>query len=88
MDYKNIKFRAWHKEQKKMFEVLVLDMNSGEVFLDGFTVETQYKGETQIALKAMKNDGRVNVVGHISPDEQFLLDYLKPWSSFKLVESK
>ena len=47
MDYKNIKFRAWHKEQKKMFEVLVLDMNSGEVFLDGFTVETQYKGETQ-----------------------------------------
>lgn len=47
MDYKNIKFRAWHKEQKKMFEVLVLDMNSGEVFLDGFTVETQYKGKTQ-----------------------------------------
>lgn len=47
MDYKNIKFRAWHKEQNKMFEVLVLDMNSGEVFLDGFTVETQYKGETQ-----------------------------------------
>lgn len=47
MDYKNIKFRAWHKEQKKMFEVLVLDMNSGEVFLDGFTVETQYKGQIQ-----------------------------------------
>lgn len=47
MDYKNIKFRAWHKEQNKMFEVLVLDMNSGEVFLDGFTVETQYKGQTQ-----------------------------------------
>ena len=47
MDYKNIKFRAWHKEQKKMFEVLVLDMNSGEVFLDGFTVETTYKGQTQ-----------------------------------------
>ncbi len=47
MDYKNIKFRAWHKEQNKMFEVLVLDMNSGEVFLDGFTVETQYKGQIQ-----------------------------------------
>ena len=47
MNYKDIKFRAWHKEQSKMFEVLVLDMNSGEVFLDGFTVETQYKGETQ-----------------------------------------
>ena len=47
MDYKNIKFRAWHKEQKKMFEVLVLDMNSGEVFLDGLTVSTVYKGQTQ-----------------------------------------
>lgn len=47
MNFKNIKFRAWHKEQKNMFDVLVLDMNSGEVFLDGFTVETQYKGQTQ-----------------------------------------
>lgn len=47
MDYKNIKFRAWHKEQKKMFEVLVLDMNNGEVFLDGFTVNTIYKGQAQ-----------------------------------------
>lgn len=47
MNYKDIKFRAWHKEQNKMFEVLVLDMNSGEIFLDGFTVETTYKGQTQ-----------------------------------------
>ncbi len=28
--------------------------------------------ETQIDLKEMKNDGRVNVVGHISEDEMFL----------------
>ncbi|WP_285697280.1 DUF871 domain-containing protein, partial [Enterococcus hirae] len=48
----------------------------------------QYKGETQIALKEMKNDGRVNVVGRISEDELFLLDFLKPWSSFKMIENK
>ncbi|MBP8693218.1 MAG: DUF871 family protein, partial [Enterococcus sp.] len=63
------------------------DIVRGDVLIDNVGYG-QYKGETQIALKAMKNDGRVNVVGHISPDEQFLLDYLKPWSSFKLVEVK
>ena len=31
--------------------------------------------ETQIALKEMKNDGRVNVVGRISDDERFLLNF-------------
>ncbi|MGC3164587.1 phospho-sugar glycosidase domain-containing protein, partial [Enterococcus faecium] len=28
------------------------------------------------------------VVGRISDDELFLLDFLKPWSSFKLIENK
>ncbi len=46
----------------------------------------QYKGETQIALKEMKNDGRVNIVGHLAADEEFLLDFIKPWSNFKLIE--
>ncbi|WP_125703239.1 DUF871 domain-containing protein [Lacticaseibacillus daqingensis] len=56
----------------------------GDVLIDnnGFG---QYKGETQIALQAMPNDGRVNVVGHIHPDEAFLLDYLTPWSGFRMV---
>ena len=47
----------------------------------------QYKGECQIALKEMpNNEHKVNVVGEIIPEEQFLLSFLKPWSSFKLVE--
>jgi len=46
-----------------------------------------YNGELQIALKEMKNSGRLNVVGKISDEELFLLDYLRPWSSFKLVKS-
>lgn len=42
----------------------------------------QYKGETQIALKDMKNDGDRNVIGHLTVESIFLLDSLKPWSSF------
>ncbi|HAZ0839012.1 TPA: DUF871 domain-containing protein, partial [Enterococcus faecium] len=56
------------------------DMHHGDVLIDNEGYG-QYKGETQIALKDMKNDGRVNVVGRISDDELFLLDFLKPWSS-------
>ena len=63
------------------------DMHHGDVLIDNDGYG-QYKGETQIALKDMKNDGRVNVVGRISDDELFLLDFLKPWSIFKLIENK
>ena len=63
------------------------DMHHGDVLIDNEGYG-QYKGETQIALKDMKNDGRVNVVGRISDDKLFLLDFLKPWSSFKLIENK
>ncbi|KFN91182.1 outer surface protein [Tetragenococcus muriaticus 3MR10-3] len=48
----------------------------------------QYKGETQIALQSMQNDGRTNVVGHITEEELFLLQFLKPWSNFGLKENK
>ncbi|MFP8915317.1 DUF871 domain-containing protein [Enterococcus innesii] len=62
------------------------DMVRGDVLIDNAGYG-QYKGETQIALKEMKNDGRVNVVGKIAEEELFLLEFLKPWSSFKLVEN-
>ncbi|KRL58437.1 DUF871 domain-containing protein [Latilactobacillus fuchuensis] len=61
-----------------------IDIQRGDILIDNVGYG-QYKGETQIALQAMHNDGRVNVVGHIAPEEQFLLSYLKPWSNFKLV---
>lgn len=64
-----------------------VDMTRGDVLIDNVDYG-QYKGETQIALKPMKNDGRVNVVGKISEDELFLLNFLKPWSSFKLIENQ
>ncbi|MFV0555753.1 MAG: DUF871 domain-containing protein [Lactovum sp.] len=75
--YKELEFPAHDTNPIKPGDVLIDNVDYG-----------QYKGETQIALKEMENDGRVNVVGRISDDELFLLDYLKPWSSFKLVEVK
>lgn len=75
--YKDRDFPAHH----------TVDMKKGDVLIDNEGYG-QYKGETQIALKSMKNDGRVNVVGRIAEDELFLLDFLKPWSNFKLIEVK
>ena len=43
-----------------------------------------YAGELQIAKKDMKNTGFSNVVGKITEEELFILDYLKPWQKFKL----
>jgi len=48
----------------------------------------QYKGELQIAIKDMENSGKTNVVGRISEEEIFLLDYLEPWEKFQFIEKK
>ncbi|MGY3779438.1 DUF871 domain-containing protein [Isobaculum melis] len=63
------------------------NIERGDILVDNVEFG-QYKGELQIALKPMENTGRVNVVGRIADDELFLLDYVKPWSNFKLVLEK
>ncbi len=44
-----------------------------------------YAGELQVALKTMKNSGKTNVVGRITEEELFLLDFIKPWQKFKFI---
>lgn len=73
--YKDFEFPAHNTRKIERGDVLIDNVGYG-----------QYKGETQIALRTMDNDGRVNVVGKISDDEIFLLDYIKPWSNFKLEQ--
>lgn len=63
----------------------VQQIDKGDVII-GSNDFGQYKGETQIALAPIENEGERNVVGVIKKDAIFLLDYLKPWSSFRLVE--
>lgn len=43
----------------------------------------KYKGELQIILEISK-DERKNKVGRIIDEELFLLDYIRPWTKFKL----
>lgn len=45
----------------------------------------QYKGELQIALQDMENEGDRNIVGHLKEESHFLLDYLQPWTAYKFI---
>ncbi|URZ87893.1 DUF871 domain-containing protein [Floricoccus penangensis] len=75
--YKDREFPAHDTNDIKRGDILIGNVNFG-----------QYKGETQIALQEMPNSGSINVVGRISDDELFLLDYLKPWGDFQFEEVK
>ena len=57
------------------------DLKRGDVVIlnDGYP---KYKGELQVVTKAMINDGRKNVIGHLPEYEHILLDYAKPWTVF------
>ena len=45
----------------------------------------KYKNELQVVLEPHQ-DERKNLVGHIIPEEQILLDFIYPWSKFKFNE--
>ncbi len=64
-----------------------VDIKRGDIIVDN-NEYGQYKGEMQIALKDMKNDGRTNVIGRIREEEIFILDYIKPWQKFTLRPAK
>ena len=46
-----------------------------------------YAGELMIAKIDMKNTGKSNVVGRITEEEIFLVDYIKAWQKFCFIES-
>lgn len=70
--YKDEIFKPTYTPQIRRGDILIENEGYG-----------QYKGELQIALKDMKNQGKTNVVGRIKEEEIFLLDYMKPWSKFQ-----
>ncbi|CCI82427.1 DUF871 domain-containing protein [Lactobacillus hominis] len=59
------------------------EFKRGDVLIgnDGFGI---YKNELQIVLKP-HTESRKNKVGSIAKDELFLLDFIKPWTKFKLT---
>lgn len=46
----------------------------------------QYKGETQIILQTIEDEGRRNVVGELPEEAVGLLDDLPPYSTFRFIE--
>ena len=61
------------------------DLKRGDVVIINDAYR-RYKGELQVVLKDMPNDGRKNVIGHIPEYEQILLSYIEPWKIFGFQE--
>lgn len=59
--------------------------NIGDVVI-GNNSFGKYKAELQVVLKEMPEDARKNVTAKVVPEELFLMKYIGPWSTFKLVE--
>ncbi|KRN10061.1 outer surface protein [Lactobacillus gigeriorum DSM 23908 = CRBIP 24.85] len=74
--------RVTHREEENPAHDNELEFQPGDVLVgnDGFG---PYKNELQIVRKAHR-ELRKNKVGSIKQDQLFLLDFLKPWSKFKL----
>ena len=47
---------------------------------------SHYKGELQVILKDIPNDGDKNLVGKIMENERFMIEFLKPFSKFKIIK--
>ncbi len=63
------------------------EIKRGDILIESSLYE-RYSGELQIALKDMKNSGKTNVAGRICEEELFLLDEIKPWQKFRLLEKQ
>ncbi len=61
------------------------DIEKGDVLIES-SLYDRYAGELQIALKPMKNSGKTSIVGRISEEELHLLDFIRPWQKFIIVE--
>ena len=62
-------------EEQKKGDVLIGNNSFGK-----------YKGELQLVLNEMPLDKRKNMVAKVIEEEQFLIDYIEPWDSFKFRE--
>lgn len=59
-------------------------IKKGHVLIES-DLYTRYAGELQLALKTMVNSGKTNVVATVDQEEQYLIDFIQPWQSFRFV---
>lgn len=74
--YKGLEFKLFNSPEV---------IKKGDILIES-SLYGHYAGEMQIALKDMKNSGKTNVVGKIKEEYIYLLDRIKPWQKFKLIE--
>ena len=60
------------------------DLMRGDVVVVN-NASPRYKGELQLVLQDMPDDGTRNVVGTLPAYEQMLLEYLDSWSRFGVL---
>jgi hypothetical protein len=75
MTYKHLPFPVANTRALRRGDVVILNDNYAH-----------YKGELQIILKDMPNEGNKNVVGRVPENEQMLLDSLDRWRPFGFVK--
>ena len=62
-------------------------IKKGDILIESSDYGT-YAGELHIARQDMPNSGKTNIVGKISDKELALIDHIKAWQRFKLIEKK
>ncbi len=72
--YKDFDIPARNTRDIHRGDILVLNNEAG-----------RYKGELQIALQDMVNDGTKNVVGSIPENERILMDFIVPLRAFEFI---
>lgn len=78
-----IKYKKYPIYEKATSSIL----HRGDVIILNDKIE-RYKGELQIALKDLENDGRYNLVGKIPIEEHLLLDYINTWNELTFIRKE
>lgn len=78
-----IKYKKYRIYEQREIE----DIKRGDIIIINDKMK-RYKGELQIALKNLDNDGRMNVVGKIIEEEHILLDYINTWDEVTFIQKE
>ncbi|MCQ9210657.1 DUF871 domain-containing protein [Granulicatella seriolae] len=62
-------------------------LHPGDVVIDN-SLYPRYSGELFVVLHEYVSDGKANLVARIPEEEIFLLENIKPWQKFKLIEKQ
>lgn len=71
---KSIKVRVYDKPMFQIGDIVMPNDNYNK-----------YKGELQIVLQPIENDGKRNYIGSLIEHELLMLEFIQPWVAFKVI---